>query len=92
MKPEELYQGLKDLADKMGIFVSEETLSAPGLKAKSGLCIIKNRHVMIIDKKLSVYKKNLILSGCLNRMPLDEIYVIPVIREFLAKHKKIFQR
>ncbi len=90
MKPEEFYQGLKDLADKMGILVSEQKLSTPGLRAKSGLCIIKNRYIMIIDKKLSFNKKNLILSRCLNQMPIDEVYVIPAIREFLSKHKKIF--
>ena len=47
MKPEQIYQGLKDLADRLGIVVSEQKLSTERLKVKSGLCKIRGRFVMI---------------------------------------------
>jgi hypothetical protein len=87
MKPDQIFQGLKDLADKIGIFVSEQRLSAERFKAKSGLCKIKGRYVMLLDKQLSVYKKNIILADCLNELPHDAIFVVPAVRDFLNRHK-----
>jgi hypothetical protein len=88
MKPEQIYQGLKDLADRMGIVVSEQRLSTESLKVKSGLCKIKGQFVVILDKQLSIYKKSTILATCLSDMPHDAIFVIPAVREFLARHRK----
>ncbi len=88
MKPEQIYQGLKDLADRLGILVSEQKLSTESLKVKSGLCKIKGQFVIILDKQLSIYKKSTILATCLSDMPLDAIFVIPAVREYLARHHK----
>jgi hypothetical protein len=87
MKPEQMYQGLKDLADRLGIIVSEQKLSTESLKVKSGLCKIRGQFVMILDKQLSVYKKSAILAACLSDMPHDTIFMIPAVREFLARHR-----
>jgi len=88
MKPEQMYQGLKDLADRLGIVVSEQKLSTESLKVKSGLCKIKGQFVMILDKQLSVHKKSAILAACLSDMPHDAIFMIPAVREFLVRHRK----
>jgi hypothetical protein len=88
MKPEQIYQGLIDLADRLGIAVSEQKLSAENIKVKSGLCKIKGQFVMILDKHLSIHRKCAILASCLSDMPHDAIYVIPAVREFLAGHRK----
>jgi hypothetical protein len=87
MKPEQIYQGLKDLADRLGIIVSEQKLSTESLKVKSGLCKIRGQLVLILDKQLSVYKKSAILAACLSDMPHDAIFMIPAIREFLVRHR-----
>lgn len=57
MKPEQLYQNLKELAEKLGITVSEQNLRSAGIKVKSGLCKIKGKHLFVMDKKLPVHKK-----------------------------------
>jgi hypothetical protein len=88
MKPEQIYQGLKDFADRLGIVVSEQKLSTENLKVKSGLCKIRGQFVMILDKQLSISKKNEILARCLSDIPYDDIFVIPVVREFLDRHRK----
>jgi hypothetical protein len=87
MKTEQIYQELKDLADRLGVVVSEQKLSAEGLKVKSGLCKIRGHFVMILDKQLPIYKKCTILATCLSDMPHDAIFVIPAVREFLARHR-----
>ena len=88
MKPEQMYQGLKDVADRLGISVSEQKLSAAGLKARSGLCKIKGRFVMILDKQLPIRSKCAVLAACLSDLPHEDIFVIPAVREFLSRHGK----
>ena len=88
MKPEHLYQHLKELAEKLDIIVSEQNLRATGVKAKSGLCTIKGKKVFIMDKHKSIHRKNEILAACLSRVPHEDIYIVPVVREHLAKHSQ----
>ena len=88
MKPEQLYQHLKELAEKLGIIVSEQNLRVTGIKAKSGLCTIKGKKFFIMDKHKSINKKNKILAECLGKMPYEDIYIIPAVREHLDKYSQ----
>ncbi len=87
MKPEEIYQQLKELAEKLDIAVSEQNFRNTGIKVKSGLCKVKGKTMFIMDKHESVYKKNKLLASCLSRMPHENIYVVPAIREMLTPRK-----
>jgi len=49
MKPEQIYQELKDLAEKLEITVSEQNLRTAGIKVKSGLCKVKGKNMFIMD-------------------------------------------
>ena len=88
MKPEQLYQELKDLAEKMGIDVREQNLRKTGIHVNSGLCKVKEKDVFIMDKHESLHGKNKLLAACLCEFPHEEIYILPVVREFLVKHRK----
>lgn len=87
MKPELIYRGLKDLADRLGIVVSEKRLSAENRKVRSGLCKIKGQWVMILDKQLSIHNKCAILASCLIDMPNEDVFVIPAVREYLDRNR-----
>jgi hypothetical protein len=88
IKPDQLFSGLKDVADKLGIVVSEHRLSRENIKVRSGLCKIRGQYVMILDKQLPVFKKCSILAACLSDMPHDAVFVVPAVREFLARYRK----
>jgi hypothetical protein len=88
MKPDQLFQELKDLADKMNITVSEQNFRISGMRVKSGMCKIKGKDMIILDKNKSVYKKNKILATCLSQMPHEDLYIVPVVREWLQKFSK----
>jgi hypothetical protein len=88
MKPETIYQELKDLAEKLDITVSEQNFRSTGVKAKSGLCKVKGNYLYIIDKHKSIHKKNKLLGECLSQMPHEEIYVVPAVRDLLNKYQK----
>jgi hypothetical protein len=86
MKPDQLYQELMDLAERMQITVSEQNLKAAGVKVKSGLCLVKGQNMFIMDKHKSIHKKIRILAAQLAEIPHDDLYIIPAVRELLQKY------
>ena len=85
MKPEQIYQELKDLAEKLGITVSEQNLRKTGISVKSGTCKVKGKQIFIMDKHKSINKKNVILTSFLKEMPHEDIYIVPAGRELISK-------
>ncbi len=85
MTPTQLYDHLKELAAKLDITVAEQNMRVTGVNAKSGLCIVKEQKMFIMDKHLNVREKNEVLAECLRNLPLDDIYVMPGVRKYLDK-------
>jgi len=85
MKPEQIYQELKDIVEKLGIAVSEQNLRKTGISVKSGICKVKGKQILIMDKHKSIHKKNVILISCLKELPHEDIYVVPAVRELISK-------
>ncbi len=85
MKPEQLYQTLKEFAEKSGITVSERSFQQAGMNIRSGLCRIRGKSVFIMDKHLPLHKKNQEIAVCLCQIPLEDVYLLPAVREFLNK-------
>lgn len=85
MKIEQIYQELKDLAEKLDVTVSEQNFRNTGIRVKSGLCKVKNETHCIIDKHLRVNRKVDVLAECLNLMPHESIYVRPAVRKVLER-------
>jgi hypothetical protein len=85
MKPEQIYQELKDLAEKLGITVSEQNLRTAGIKVKSGLCRVKGKSLFIMDKHKSIHKKIELLATQLSQLPNEDVYVVPAVREMLER-------
>ena len=83
MKPEQTYQDLKELAEKLGVAVSEQNLRSTGIKAKSGLCKVKGKNILMMDKQMPFQDKNEILASCLSKLPHENIFIVPALREFL---------
>ena len=88
MKPEQLYQNLVEIAEKLSIKVSEGNFRKTSIHVKSGFCRVKDENHFIIDKRLPVFKKNIIMANFLNTMPINNIYIIPAARDFRNKYNK----
>ena len=89
MKPDQIHQHLKELSEKLGIEVSEQNLKKRGLPVQSGFCKIKDKKMFILDKHLSMREKNFILAAFLGKIPHEEIYIVPAIREFIEKKYQV---
>ena len=91
MKPEQIYQELKDLAEKLEITVSEQNLTIAGINVKSGLCKVKGRNMFIMDKHKSIHKKIKLLASHLAEVPHENVFIVPAIRELLEKERPLNQ-
>jgi hypothetical protein len=69
MTPEQMYQELKDLADKLQVTVTEKSFRNVGIAVSSGFCIVKNENRCILDKRLKLHRKVEVLAECLSQMP-----------------------
>lgn len=86
MKPEQIYQELKDLAEKLDVTVSEQSFRASGIAVKSGFCLIKGKMHCIIDKNITLHKKTVILAQSLFELPHENLFVVPAVRELIQKY------
>jgi hypothetical protein len=88
MKPQALYQELKNLAEKHDITVKEQNLKVSGFPVQSGLCRIKDRLFFIMDKNEPLQRKNLLLADCLCAFSHEHLYVVPAVRDFILSRPK----
>ena len=90
MTPEQIYQQLIEVAEKLDIRVSEKNLrQAAGLRVRSGLCKVHGDSVYIMDKKARLTKKISLLAECLARYPLDALYLVPAVREVIDRNRAV---
>ena len=85
MKPEQLYQHLKDLAEKFDISVSEANFRKVGIHIQSGFCTVNGKKRFIMDKHARIHEKIDMLAAFLATLPHETCYVIPAVREVLDK-------
>ncbi len=83
MKPDQIYQDLKELAEKLDVTVSEQNLRSTGIRVKSGICKVKGKNILIMDNQLPFKDKNEILASCLSKLSHENIFIVPALREFL---------
>ncbi len=87
MKYEELYRQLKDIAEKLHIVYFEKNFRISGLSVKSGLCRIEGKWHFYMDKHLKVREKAEILAQALHDFQIDELYIIPAVREYIERNR-----
>ena len=86
MKPEQIYQELRGVADKLGVGVEEHNFRNAGIRVKSGACIVHGKPMVIIDKHKSIGKKIRILASALSKLPHEGVYIVPAVRELIARY------
>ena len=64
MKSDQIYQHLVDLAEKLDIDVSEQNFKISGFPITSGMCKVKGKNRIVLDKSKSTDEK------------IDEAYIL----------------
>jgi hypothetical protein len=74
---------LEGLAEKMGIQVIHEKLS----QSRGGLCRLHDEYLLFVEKNLSADEQVQLLVSALSRFPLDNIQMLPAIRDLLTEER-----
>ena len=87
MSPDQIYQDLKDIAERLGFSVSEQSFKRTGIKAQSGFCRVKNEDLFIMDKHIALKKKIAILAEYIGGLEIENIHMMPAVRELIDQYK-----
>jgi hypothetical protein len=74
---------LEELAERLGITVRHVPLKGEGSAHAGGLCRIHGRDVVILNKKATGMEKRQLLVEILKRYDLNDVYLLPSLRELL---------
>ncbi len=78
MKHEQLLTDLQDLAQQLGVRVRYEKGDFEG-----GYCILKEEKVLLVNKRLMPPRKASVLATALHEIGLENVFVKPVLREYI---------
>lgn len=84
----ETLKELEELALKAGIKVRYDTprLATGGVRFRGGLCVLYGSSLIVIDKKATDDYKIAVLAENIKKVPLEDIYISPKVRELLDNY------
>ena len=74
--------------ERLGISVEFANLSFDDIQGKGGLCRVRDREKIILDRRLTVEDMNELLASELAKMDVEDIYLSPVVREAVERHAR----
>jgi hypothetical protein len=80
-----LLNQLEELAGKLGIEIRYGNIPGEDSHRMGGLCRVQGKYVLIIHSRLTVKEKTGVITKTLKGFEMDDVFVIPVIRELLDK-------
>ena len=79
---------LEDLAFRLDIEIVHEKLRAADSSIEGGLCKVKGVYKIFMDPSAPIEAQIEILARALSSFEIEEIYLLPFIREILEKARK----
>ena len=81
-----LLQHLENIASQLEIEVRYENLADEEMSIHSGGCRLQGQNLIIIDIHFSSVERARILARELSRYDLEDLYLLPRVREFILLH------
>ena len=78
MKHEALIEELHDVARQLGVTIRYERGDFEG-----GYCVLRDEKLLLVNRRLMPAKKASVLALAMNEIGLEEMYLKPVVREFI---------
>jgi len=85
MQDQGLLTALEDLAEQLKIPVSYAAMATEELPGRGGLCVLHGERRIIIERTLSTREKARLLAAGLAQFDLEDIYLLPAVREALER-------
>ncbi len=85
-RDEALCEELKEVANRLGVQVREETLLREvGYRVRSGGCRVHGEEVIFLDRSLTAAERVQVLLGELAGRDLETLYLSPDLRRLLER-------
>ena len=81
MTDAQLLQTLEAVADDLGVEIRREDLEG----SRGGLCRLRGRPCILVDRDLTLPERVDLVARSLARLPLDGVYMPPVVREYVEE-------
>jgi hypothetical protein len=78
MKHEEVIQELHAIADQLGVTIRYERGDFDG-----GYCILREKKILIVNRRLIPQRKANVLATALHDIGLDNLYLKPALRAYI---------
>jgi len=88
MEYRKVLEYLEDLALKLGVEVVYEKLENKDFLATGGLCKVKGKYKIFIDRSETIERRTEILARALSSFDREDVYILPYIREILQKARE----
>ncbi|MEW5736631.1 MAG: hypothetical protein AB1921_17435 [Thermodesulfobacteriota bacterium] len=88
MDNKKTFHELCGVAERLGIRVVQRVLKSRPIRVQSGLCTVRGEPRLIVDKNLSDQEKVEVAAEALSGFNLEEIYLVPHLRELLQRYRK----
>jgi hypothetical protein len=85
MTAEQLYEELERIVTSLGVEIREESIEE-GINSRGGLCTVKGRTLLIINRSIELAAKNNLIMQSLQAFNLEEIYVKPYVRNIIEDY------
>ncbi len=79
----QLLDTLEDVARRVGVEVVHDHIRAEGFNSRGGACRLRERWMILLDRKMATSDKVDLLANELTRWPLDDVFVPPAVRHLL---------
>ena len=83
-----LLKYLEELVDRLGILIRHERFESENDFSAGGLCRIKGRQVLILNRGASMHEKVRALRRALVKFDLGGLYIKPALRDFLESEER----
>lgn len=83
-----ILRDLERIAAELRIEVRYESLADEELSIHSGGCKALGRHIILIDSAQPTRQRASILARELSRFDLEDIYVLPRVRDFISRQRE----
>jgi hypothetical protein len=82
-----LMDQLEELLERFGVQIRYEAMKQDedSVHVAGGLCLLRGEYVLIVNSNAKIRDKIRILGMALKQFDYDQIYIRPVLREFLER-------
>ena len=92
MEEKRLLQELEEIAEKLSIEVQYDNLLGMDFNVKGGLCKLRGKNVIILDRRTPPRERIDLLARALRQFDLSSVFIRPYIRSIIGEGSEIGEK